>query len=372
MYIRRSILSTLVLLSGLLTWTSACALEINRFLSGSWYNPEQDGHGFSVEVISSSVTVIYWYVYHPDGSPTFILAVGQNQGNRVVADAFYNSGMRFGVFDPSERQEVPWGTITLTFNDCDDATLEYASTLSHQGQPFGSGTIELKRLLSMDQMQCSDHPAAGIYEGMFWSDMQGAAFPGFALLSQDGQFAAYSDGGLTGFGSYAANGANFSANGQSVSTDPDAIFSATLSANGEISPEYRLFSFYNVSGADSGYGDLNAVPALYRRSISLAALAGSYDAFNPVTGFGGSATLQANGSVSGLDELGCHYNGNVTIPDQQFNLFKVTITISTCPGFNGVYQGLGTQIDWFTLDDGRGLRVLVSSGQFAFLLFLTR
>ena len=61
--------------------------DINRFLSGSWYNPAQDGHGFSVEVLPDNRTVLYWYVYHPDGTPTFIVASGDNIGNTVRADA---------------------------------------------------------------------------------------------------------------------------------------------------------------------------------------------------------------------------------------------------------------------------------------------
>ena len=31
------------------------------------------------------------------------------------------------------------------------------------------------------------------------------------------------------------------------------------------------------------------------------------------------------------------------------------MTISNCSGFNGVYQGLGIQIDWYTREDGRAL-----------------
>ena len=28
------------------------AIEVSRHMSGSWYNPDQDGHGLSVEVLA--------------------------------------------------------------------------------------------------------------------------------------------------------------------------------------------------------------------------------------------------------------------------------------------------------------------------------
>jgi hypothetical protein len=102
--------------------------------------------------------------------------------------------------------------------------------------------------------------------------------------------------------------------------------------------------------------------------LTLPDLAGNYDVRNPITGFTGNATISNNGTINGSDELGCQYAGNLSIPDTRFNLFEVTVTISNCPGYNATYEGLGSQIDWIFVDDRRGLRVLVTDGNFAFLL----
>ena len=37
----------------------AWGLAVNRYLSGSWYNRDQDGHGFSVEVLPDDRTVLF-------------------------------------------------------------------------------------------------------------------------------------------------------------------------------------------------------------------------------------------------------------------------------------------------------------------------
>lgn len=101
----------IIVLCFLLPPSDAGAVEINRYLSGSWYNPEQVGHGFSVEVVSEDVSVVYWYVYNPDGTPTFLMGVGDNVGDTIHAVAYHNEGMHWGEFDPGHHMEMEWGTV---------------------------------------------------------------------------------------------------------------------------------------------------------------------------------------------------------------------------------------------------------------------
>jgi hypothetical protein len=346
----------------------ASARNIDRFLSGSWYNPAQNGHGFSIEIGANGLVVIYWYVYHPDGTPMFILAVGQASGMSVTATAYYNTGMRFGVFDPSERMESEWGSITITFHNCNSATVEYDSDFVHGGQPFGSGSFPIQKLVTIDQLECQEDRRAGIYEGIVFSALDGREYYGFALVAPGGEFAVYSEGGVAAFGTIQVNGISLTASGTAVSLDPNNLSSGAINGDGDFSAEYRLFSFYEIAGGDEGFGDFYAVPALYRRPISMGALAGTYEVANPVTGFGGTAIIMNNGNLTGMDELGCQYAGHVSIPDTRFNIFEISLTVSSCPGFNATYQGLGEQIDWNVVEDRRGLRVLASDGNWGFLL----
>lgn len=363
---------TLCALLTLFIPADADARNIDRFLTGSWYNPAQSGHGFSLEVGANGLVVIYWYTYHPDGTPTFILAVGEAEGMSATAVGYYNTGMRFGVFDPNERMESEWGTLTVTFHNCNSATVEYDSTFVHGGQAFGSGSFPIQRLVTIDQLQCQEDPRAGIYEGLVFSALDNQSYYGFALVAPGGRFAAFSGGGVAIFGEFEVNGLSLDASGTAVSLDPNALSTGDLTGNGEFSPEYRLFSFYEIKGGDEGFGDFYAVPALYRRMTTLPGLAGTYEVVNPITGFGGQATIMNNGHIAGSDDLGCDYNGNISIPDTRFNIFEISVTVSDCPGFNATYEGLGEQIDWFTVEDRRGLRVLATDGNWGFLLLANK
>jgi len=352
--------------------TDAGARTIDRFLSGSWYNSAQNGHGFSIEVGADGLVVIYWYTYHPDGTPMFILAVGQAAGMSVTATAYYNTGMRFGVFDPSERVESEWGMITITFHNCNSATVEYESTFTHGGQPFGSGSFPIQKLVVIDQLQCQADERAGIYEGIVFSYLDGREYYGFALVAPGGEFAAYSEAGMAAFGNITVSGIDLNLAASAVSLDPNDQFTGPMNGNGDFSADYRLFSFFEIAGGDEGYADFYAVPSLYRRMTTLPGIAGTYQVRNAFTGFAGQATIMNDGSVAGSDELSCQYVGNISIPDTRFNVFEISIAVSNCPGFNGNYNGLGEQIDWERVDDRQGLRVLATDGNWAFLLVAKR
>lgn len=346
------------------------ALEINRFLSGSWFNALQNGHGLSIEVISEDQTVIYWYVYHPDGTPMFLIAVGTNKNNVVEANVFYNSGMKFGDFDPKDNEEIPWGTIKLTFDSCNSATLEYSSDLEYNGEPYGSGSIPLTKLLTIDEMQCSDAPQAGIYQGEFISNISDDVMPGMAFISPDGEFSAVSFDHIAIVGSWSVKGSALSGGGIAVSANSDDELSENVTISGKITPEYRMVGSYNITGGDKGSFDLYSVPSVYRRSVSLEDIADDYDLGNLVTGKSGSASISDDGELTASDSSGCEYEGEISLPDPNFNLFKVTIEITKCGDANGDYVGYGAQIDYFTLGDRRILRIVATNDEVAAVLDL--
>jgi len=354
----------LVLLLFLMVTSDLWAISINRYLSGSWNNVNQSGHGFSIEVISDEVSVIYWFVYHPDGTPTFILAVGKNIGNMIVADAYYNSGMRFGVFDPAEREEIPWGQIKITFHSCSSATLDYSSELSYEGMPYGSGSIPLTRLLSIDGMQCSSNPIAGLYQGIIHSDEGDEDLIGFGIIAPNGELSVVGFGGIVGTGTIVVGGNNFSVGGTAVNAAAGETFETVLSMSGNIVAGYRMVGGYTAEEQDEGYFDLWSIPGLYRRAVSLAELAGSYDITNIVSGVNGSVDISETGEFFGSDSSGCEYDGALTRQEDQFNLFEVTIVLTKCGTRNGTYKGYGAQIDYYSLGDGRILRLITRNGAY--------
>ena len=348
------------------------ALNINKYLSGSWYNPQQAGHGLSVEVLPDGRTIIFWYSYHPDGTPMFIVAIGESSGSTVIAEAYYNTGMRFGEFDPADREQTPWGTLRLTYNSCTSVTLAYESTATHDGVPFSSGSIPMVRLGTIDGLQCSTQPAAGLYRGNFYSNALDQVIPGWIAVAPNGEFAAISFEAMAGVGSWSTNGNNFSGSGTAVSADPGFTFSSSLSFSGQFSQDYLLIGNYSVLGGDYGTFEFYALPTLYRRGFALSAVTGSWNARNLVSGGGGTVNISATGSLSGSDSLGCGYSGQLTVPDEQFNLFRIEVTVSSCGVSNGVYEGYGAQFDYYSLDDGRSLLMVGTNGQYAGVIQLYR
>ena len=137
--------------------------RIGGYDSGSWFNPDQSGHGFKIEVVSPEKLVIYWYAYHPDGTPMWLISEAAIDGDTATGDALYFSGMRFGVFDPAPLTRQRWGSLSVRFLDCFNARLSYASDLSHGGVPFGSGEIDLERLSSLKGQQCPTYLESGLY-----------------------------------------------------------------------------------------------------------------------------------------------------------------------------------------------------------------
>lgn len=58
--------------------------------------------------------------------------------------------------------------------------------------------------------------------------------------------------------------------------------------------------------------------------------------------FVATLTINSDGSVFGSDALGCVYNGHVDIIDSRFNVYRLSLNISSCGNLNGVYDGLAT------------------------------
>ena len=97
--------------------------------SGSWYQPEQDGHGFSMEFghtpDGSPQAVVYWFTYDALGNPIFMLGTGTPAGNRVEIAFHSPVGMVFGEFLPETVSREDGGTAVIEFSDRENATFNY-------------------------------------------------------------------------------------------------------------------------------------------------------------------------------------------------------------------------------------------------------
>jgi len=137
---------------------SVQAQERLEFASGSWYNPARDGEGFVVQVLPDDRAVVTWFTYPPageDGSQAWMIGSGTVDSNRILIEEMVRPmGATFGPdFDPADVERQPWGTLEIAFADCNTATANWAGPAA-----FGSGSMDLTRISSIDDVGCAQMP----------------------------------------------------------------------------------------------------------------------------------------------------------------------------------------------------------------------
>lgn len=164
---------------------SVSAFEINAGVSGSWFNPNRNGHGFAIEyteqpgaceqINNQGCLVVYWFVYDEEGNPIFLLGILPVDGNIAEGEMLYFSGQSFGAFSPVPVQ-MSWGSLRLRFSDCDSGFASYESGfVPPEGAAFDNeGQFPITRLASVGSLSCDkagrlqampDFPAGGVWLG---------------------------------------------------------------------------------------------------------------------------------------------------------------------------------------------------------------
>src|SRR5262249_28580793 len=117
------------------------------------FDQDQSGHGFAIEVLPGNAMLAQWYVYTPDGAPTWIVATGPVSGNTAVLQGFQKvgAGGRFPPgFDPSRLQNLPWGTLTFTFTDCTHGQASWQPIVAG----YTDGSVPITRLTLPAGLSC--------------------------------------------------------------------------------------------------------------------------------------------------------------------------------------------------------------------------
>ena len=122
--------------------------------SGSYYNAQQSGHGFVVQVLDvegSAQALVAWYVYDANGNQVWLLGQGPITNDEVNLTLFRFTGADFPPnFVTGAVESTPWGTLVLRFTGDDNAT----ATWSSQTSGFGSGNLNLIRLTTLKGRGC--------------------------------------------------------------------------------------------------------------------------------------------------------------------------------------------------------------------------
>jgi hypothetical protein len=125
--------------------------SVTAATSGAWYDPSHDGEGWLLEILSETQALVTWFSYDPEGRQAWFLNTGTIDGNRITFDLLIPSGTDFGpTFNRDDVNRPPWGTATLTFDDCNSGTMSYESSL----EGYGSGSLGLTRLTNLSGLAC--------------------------------------------------------------------------------------------------------------------------------------------------------------------------------------------------------------------------
>ncbi len=124
---------------------------ISPGISGTWFDPQQSGHGLLVEVLPANQILAWWFTFDAQGNQAWFGGVGPYVGNTATIPFARTAGGRFiPNFNPAQVTNPPWGTVTLRFTNCNQGRVEFSS----QMPGFGTGSMNLQRLTLPAGLSC--------------------------------------------------------------------------------------------------------------------------------------------------------------------------------------------------------------------------
>jgi len=132
---------------------NAVAFGITPGITGLWYNKNQSGQGFDVQVLGNGSIVAIWYVFDNAGNTLWLFGQGTYSGGMATLDVYTSTGGLFPpAFDPTTvaRNKYKWGTFTLSFSDCNTGTASWVPLVPG----YTSGSMPITRLSGVGGLAC--------------------------------------------------------------------------------------------------------------------------------------------------------------------------------------------------------------------------
>lgn len=143
----------------------------NIELSGLWFNPNQDGHGLSLEqlMVNGQPSVVFsWFAVHED-DPFWLVGMAPLSGNKAQIEVSYTSGTGFGAaFNSQDVERTAWGTVTL--EQVDNNKLDVA--WQPINNDFQSGQMQMQRLVVVKETAAQPHTLNSCHSGSWYNPSQ--------------------------------------------------------------------------------------------------------------------------------------------------------------------------------------------------------
>ena len=134
------------------------AAPITSASSGSWYDPDESGHGFLIQVAPPNIFIAYWFVYTPDGTAQAWMAGSgtyDTTSNSATIELAQRIGSKFPPnFNSSDLTLIDWGSLTFTQTDCTHATVSWVSKLPAYGS--SSQPLQLTKIIGVNGLTCTN------------------------------------------------------------------------------------------------------------------------------------------------------------------------------------------------------------------------
>jgi len=131
---------------------------INGGITGSWYNSDQSGQGWVIEVPSTpsggKKFLIYFYGYDNDGEQLWFLSGDYTiDGSVATVEVFRTSGIGFGGdFNPASLDlGESVGSMVFDFQDCNMGSVTF---ISADTASLGDFETDIERISNIDSLDC--------------------------------------------------------------------------------------------------------------------------------------------------------------------------------------------------------------------------
>jgi arylsulfatase B len=124
--------------------------SIDTRMSGSWFDPDNNGEGFVVQILEENQVLVYWFTYDAAGQQRWFTGLGEVIDNKAKFDnLMVAEGPVFGEqFEPEDVELSVAGNLSIEWSDCSSATADYVVD-------GVSGSQSLIRLTAIVGLECT-------------------------------------------------------------------------------------------------------------------------------------------------------------------------------------------------------------------------
>jgi hypothetical protein len=192
----------------------------------------------------------------------------------------------------------------------------------------------------------------GVWKGTISSATTGQTASVVALTGHDGHTVWMATDGRVWHGQVPLHGDRFDATLTGHMYEGAQFPDGTNHGTFDMAIEHHSAS--TTSGHHTGSGDAGAfnmaMSPMWERAASLSTVAGVFTRTTS-NGYAMTMAIDTHGQVTGSDSKGCVFNGTVTVPDSQHNMYDVDVDVSSCGTLDGHYAGMGALLDADAMQD---------------------